>query len=141
MAERRCEEVRRRGSLGERADALDLAHLDGCPGCRAIRAELGPLIDLLCSERELEPSPAIDSRIRSMLATASGLPPTHQGFALGLAVAGGLALVAGLVGTAGATGTDPTLGLMLSLGVGIYLAATTAAATPLLWLERERVAR
>jgi len=123
-----CTEVREILESGERpGDAQVVAHLDGCPACRAHAA-------LLAALAQVEPGEADEMTVRRVMAA---LPPAgwqRRRLAAWLPLAAGLALVAGgwlLVGGVPAAGTVAQLpaaaqGVLAWIGASVADALTAA---------------
>ena len=96
----------------------------------------------LAASAEVEPSPAMDRAVRMMLLAGRAVrrPLARPEMAAGLAAAGLLALLAGLAtvfAQAGAAERGPVVALTLLF---VYLAASSAAALPILFHQRRRQA-
>ena len=102
------------GTLPEAARRAVEAHLEGCPSCRALAADLGRIRQ---ASRSLEPrdAPAVVwSRIERALAAAPGRPATPW-----FQQTRWLALAASLVVVAGAAALDPAVTTALRQNVAL----------------------
>jgi hypothetical protein len=127
-----CREARRTLALGRGARAE--AHLEICPACRRVAAELSPLLESLAATATLEPPEAADLRIRARIAR----PPTRRPAAprplpvLLTAAVSLLLLGIALAGALGETelgGDGPLVAVVL---VTAYLGLAATALLPLL---------
>jgi len=140
MSERACEETRRRLALGEDGAGPGLReHLDACAPCRGEAERLAGLLGLLAEGAEVEPSPAVDHRVReSILARpARSRWELNPAIATGLAAGSSLALFSAAAGAlAEGTGLAPALAVLIA-----YFALSFAATLPLLMRARTAGAR